>query len=197
MDKPELRHMPVEFEVRGETDSPVIFGHAAVFNVSANVQGRFEERFLPGAFADSIRSGNIVMLWDHDSRNVLGSTAAGTLKVYEDEIGLAVECNPPRSAEREIEAIRRGDVRGMSLLFRKPEVSWERRSAGLPIRTISKADVVEVSPTAIPIYKSTDVSVRSSADVLSELDSEAARIGPPADSLTVVRERFEFMQRNA
>jgi HK97 family phage prohead protease len=196
--KPELRHMPVEFEVRGEADAPVIFGHAAVFNVPASVQGKFEEQFLPGAFADSLRSNSVVMLWDHDSRNVLGSTASGTLKVYEDEIGLAVECTPPRFAEREVEAIRRGDVRGMSLMFINPVVSWERRSVGLPLRTISKAGVVEVSPTALPVYKSTDVSVRSSADVLSEeLNSEAAQTGPPADSLTVIRERFEFMQRNA
>jgi HK97 family phage prohead protease len=196
MDKPELRHMPVEFEVRGEVDAPVIFGHAAVFNKPATVQGKFDEQFLPGAFADSIRSGTVVMLWDHDSRNVLGSTASGTLKVYEDEVGLAVECNPPRFAEREIEAIRRGDVRGMSLLFKNPVVAWERRSVGLPLRTISRADVVEVSPTAIPVYKTTDVSVRSSADVLDELNS-AAPIEPPADNLTAIRQRFEFMHRNA
>jgi HK97 family phage prohead protease len=195
-DKPEVRRIAVEFEVRSEGESPVIRGHAAIFNSPANVAGMFDEQFLPGAFTDSVRSGNIIMLWQHDPSNVLGSTASGTLKVSEDERGLAIECTPPRSAIRELEAIQRGDVRGMSLLFRNPVAKWERRSTGLPLRTISKADVVEVSATAIPIYRDTDISVRSSADVLKELNS-AAPIEPPADNLTAIRQRFEFDRQEA
>lgn len=198
---PELRHMAVQFEVRADGDKQVVRGHAAVFNTPANIDGLFEEQFSPGAFSEFLRGGgDVVMLWNHNPDNILGRLSSGTLRIFEDERGLAVELDPPSSAAREVEAIIRGDIKGMSVRFRIQEPakdqSWEQRSGKLPLRTINRAGIIEVSPAAFPYYKTTDVSVRSSADVLSELNSDAALTGPPAD-LTSIRERFEFMQRNS
>jgi HK97 family phage prohead protease len=189
--KPEMRHVAAEFEVRSEGEqSPVIRGHAAVFNSTTVIDNLFEERFAPGAFAEAV-GADVLMVWNHNMDIVLGRTSSGTLRLSEDERGLAVENNPPKSAAREVESMQRGDVRGMSLRFRAKEQTWERRAGALPLRIITKAEVIEVSPTAVPYYKSTDIHVRSSADVMEELNS-AAPIGPPAEDLTAIRQRFEF-----
>lgn len=202
-EKPELRYIPAEdLEVRAAAaaagEKPMISGYAARFNQRTTIGGLFEEQFTPGCFTDTLRNDDCVMVWNHNPDIVLGRMSAGTLRCSEDEKGLMVENDPPEGASREVEAIRRKDVRGMSVRMVVQKESWEmpKNANTLPLRTIQRARLIEVSPTAFPAYKGTDIAVRSSADVLAGLNS-AAPPEPPAESLTVIRERFEFMHRNA
>jgi hypothetical protein len=172
----ELRYQPTDLTlIRAEGVPLRISGHAAVFDSRANIDGLFLEEIQRGAFADFLATGeDVVLLWNHNRAMPLGRTSAGTLRVYEDQVGLAIEWNPPESAVREVEAIQRGDIKGMSLnmLIDPKDQVWSRPVGTLPLRTIKRASVVEVSPAAFPYYRSTDISVRSAVDVLADQPAE-------------------------
>lgn len=150
-----------EVEVRKDGDKrPTIRGHAAVFNKKSENLGGFREVIQPGAFA-KVLDNDVRALWNHNPDNVLGRSKAGTLKLSEDAKGLAVEIDPPDSAVREIEAIKRGDVDHMSFAFIVGE-DKEEKSNGEVLRTIiSVKELRDVSPVTYPAYRQTDVAVRS------------------------------------
>jgi HK97 family phage prohead protease len=185
------------FEVCSAGEKPIMRGHAAVFGQEADIMGLFRERIDPGAFKSAIGRDDIRALWNHNPDYVLGRNKAGTLTLSEDDTGLAVEIDPPDTqwARDLMVSMKRGDVSQMSFGFRVKEQTWERVAGKLPLRIIRGVELFDVSPVTYPAYEGTDVSVRSSADVLEELNS-AAPIEPPADNLTAIRQRFEFMQRN-
>jgi hypothetical protein len=87
LSKIETRVNATEFEIREEGDGMTFTGYAAVFD-SPSEPLPFIERIQRGAFRKSLRSRNDVkFLWNHDSGEILGSTRAKTLNLYEDERG--------------------------------------------------------------------------------------------------------------
>jgi len=186
-----------QFDVRADGDSPTIAGHAAVFGQEASIAGLFFERIEPGTFRKAIERDDVRALWNHNPDYVLGRNKAGTLRLSEDEKGLAVQITPPDTqwARDLMVSIKRGDVTQMSFGFIVTDAAWEKKD-GKNVRVIRGVQLFDVSPVTFAAYEGTDVSVRSSADVLGELDSAAAH-EPHAESLTVIRERFEFMRRNS
>lgn len=145
-------------EVRA--DKPVLKGYAARFNVPTDL-GWFTERIAPGAFRRSLEAGaDVRALWNHSGTVPLGRRSAGTLRLQEDADGLAVEIDPPESRTDVVEAIRRGDVTGMSFGFFVREDEWAIRD-GLKIRTLLDVDLIEVSPVIFPAYDSTEISLRN------------------------------------
>lgn len=142
----------------------VIAGYAAVFNTLSVVLWGFREKIAPGAFTDSL-GDDVRALWNHDTNVVMGRTKSGTLRLAEDETGLAIENDPPASAAREIESIQRGDVDQMSFGFRTLEDEWDEDAEGQIIRTLRKVKLYEVSYVAFPAYPATSVTVRSAGDV--------------------------------
>lgn len=148
-------------ELRDVDDGPpTIIGYAAVFNKLSQSLGGFQEKIEPGAFADSLKSGDVRALWNHDANLVLGRTVSGTLRLHEDPHGLAVEIKPPVWAAPQLETLRRGDVDQMSFGFRTIEDSWETID-GKNIRTLKKVDVFDVSIATFGAYPQTEVAVRS------------------------------------
>ena len=179
LSKIETRTTPVKFELR-ETEGGMSFdGYAAVFNADS-APLPFIERIAPGAFTRSLEARNdIKLLWNHDSGTVLGSTRAGTLKLYQDERGLKVSAEfPNTTAGRDAaELIRRGDVDSMSFGFSVPS-GGDEWSANGQERTLKSVRLHEVSIVAFPAYSSTagSTSVRG-------LDSVALRAEVDADQL--------------
>ena len=115
---------------------------------------------------------------NHDPNFVLGRTKNGTLRVQEDETGLAVEIDPPETAWADdlLVSIGRGDISQMSFAFRVGEESWETVD-GIDIRTILSFDeIFDVSPVTYPAYPDTDVSLREGLNP-SELDAAIVRAG--------------------
>lgn len=144
-------------EVRADDDGHLtIRGHAAVFDTLSGDLGGFREKISPGAFSGSV-DGDVLAFWNHNPDIVLGRTP-DTLRVEEDDIGLAFELDPPRSRADLVESIQRGDVRGVSFGFQTINDSWETVD-GEEIRTLEEVRLIEVSPTALPAYPATDVSV--------------------------------------
>ena len=144
-----------------------IVGHAAVFNrLSEPIFGMFREEIAPGAFRD-VLGDDVRALWNHDPNFVLGRTTAGTLRIWEDEVGLGVAIRPPDTqwARDFMESIRRGDVTQMSFGFMVDEEDEAfpagHAEDGLPIRRILRVSALfDVSPVTFPAYPQTSVALR-------------------------------------
>lgn len=179
LSKIETRTNSSEFEVREDDNGMTFEGYAAVFN-SDSAPLPFIERIAPGAFTRSLDARNdIKLLWNHDTGSVLGSTRAGTLKLWQDDRGLRVQGSLPNTtAGRDAaELIRRGDVDSMSFGFSVPQGGDEWSKDGSQ-RTLKSVRLHEVSIVAFPAYASTagTTSVRG-------LESVAVRANVDADAL--------------
>lgn len=164
--KHETRIISTKLECRREGDNRTIAGHAAVFNRDSELLfGTFIERIAPGAFAESIaRPDDVRALINHDGNLILGRNLSGTLQLKEDEQGLYVIIDAPKTsyAQDLIESMTRGDVTQMSFGFETVEDTWTRGHNGAPdIRTLMKVKLFDVSAVTFPAYPDTDVAVRS------------------------------------
>lgn len=159
----ERRNLPIgKLEIRqAEDGTHTITGHAAVFNSLSEDLGFFREKIAPGAFSPSMVEDDVRALWNHDPNFVLGRNRAGTLRMKEDEKGLAIEIDPPdtQQARDMMESIRRGDVSQMSFGFRSVVDEWDETDPKNPIRTLKRVQLFDVSPVTFPAYPATDVSV--------------------------------------
>jgi uncharacterized protein len=148
-------------EVRKADGGMTLRGYAAVFNSETDIGGYFRETIAPGAFADSV-DGDVRALVDHDSGRVIGRTKAGTLRMVEDERGLAVEIDLPDTSDgRDLAAlVERGDIDGMSFGFAVRKEEWDETVVP-PKRTIRAVELFEVSAVTWPAYADTTLAMRS------------------------------------
>lgn len=160
------------FELR-ESESGRLTGYAVVYDSWSESMWGFRERFMPGAFAESLlqTDRDVVALWSHDSSKPLASRQGGTLTVFEDERGVGFDFAPSDTSwgRDAVEAIRRGDVRHMSFGFVSTRESeeWSREGEQV-LRTIRKADLYEISPVVFPAYAATSVEARSAKEALEQ-----------------------------
>ncbi|MGH0354626.1 HK97 family phage prohead protease, partial [Sinorhizobium meliloti] len=123
--------------------------------------GWWIERIAPGAFAEAI-AGDVRALVDHDAGRVIGRTKSGTLRLSEDSRGLAVEVDVPDTTDGNDlwTLVERGDISGMSFGFAVKHDEWDE-TGEMPIRTIHKVELYEVSAVAWPAYDDTELGKRS------------------------------------
>lgn len=162
----ERRVFTTEMRIERRSEgSPVLVGHAAVFNASSLDLGGFREIVAPGAFAATIVEDDIRALFNHDPNHVVGRNRAGTLRLSEDTRGLAFEIDLPdtQTARDLAVSIERGDISGNSFGFQTVEDRWERGDAG-ELRTLVRVRLFDVSPVTYPAYPQTDVALRSLED---------------------------------
>lgn len=174
----ERRALTAPIEVRAADASRTISGYAAVFNSETDIGGYFREKIAPGAFSKAV-SADVRALFDHDSAHVLGRTKAGTLRLREDDHGLAVEIDlPDTSVARDLAAsMERGDIDGMSFGFRVTKQQWDE-AQDPPLRTIQEVELHEVSVVTFPAYPDTEIALRSLDEVKKEIgkrNAEAAQ----------------------
>jgi len=158
--EPEKRAFDVEFRVE---EGGIIRGHAAVFNkLSLPIFDLFQERVLPGAFAEAIGTSDVKALWNHDANIILGRNKSGTLELSEDGVGLKVRITPPEWASGHVESIKRGDVSQMSFGFRVEQENWIHEKGKMSIRELVRVNpLFDVSPVTYPAYPQTDIKVTS------------------------------------
>ncbi len=157
----EVRTYTANIEIRSDDQGKRrLVGHAAVFNQVAGDERYFLEQVAPGAFSESIGKDDIRALWNHNPDYVLGRNTAGTLKLSEDEVGLAVEIDPPDTqfARDLMTSISRGDISQMSFGFRVLKQEWDEEKN---LRTLKQVELWDVSPVTYPFYEGTDVALRS------------------------------------
>lgn len=146
----------------GDGKAKRLVGHAAVFDTPADL-GWFTEKVARGAFAETIKVDDVRALFNHNPNFVLGRNVAGTLRMSEDDKGLAIEIDMPDTqvARDLLVSIERKDVSQMSFGFEVIEEMWERTKDGPDVRTLKKVRLWDVSPVTFPAYVETDVAQRS------------------------------------
>lgn len=176
---------PVTLERRGESQAPVIRGHAAVFNQMSENLGGFREIIAPGAF-DDVLADDARALFNHDDSLILGRASAKTLRIGVDSQGLTYEIDPPDTtyARDLLVSLERGDVKESSFGFRVAVNgdSWGENADGVLIRTITKvARLYDVSPVTFPAYPATDSATRTLNEYLKGRDARAATVRRTAE----------------
>lgn len=158
------------FEIRSggdlrATSAHSLTGYAAVFNSESRDLGGFVEVIRRGAFRSSLASGNnIRALWQHDGKSLLGTTQAGTLRLWEDRHGLGFELDlPGTTIGKDLSIlVDRGDVAGCSFGFRVHQHGdrWEQRGTSL-VRELLDVELIEITLTDDPAYLDTTIAKRN------------------------------------
>lgn len=158
-----------------ESEKRTIVGHAAVFDtLSVDLWG-FREKIAPGAFAESIKEDDVRALFNHNPDYVLGRNKAGTLRMVEDDKGLAIEIDPPDTqvARDVVTSIGRGDISQMSFGFQLVADEWDYSDRTNPIRTLKKVKLYDVSPVTYPAYEDTDVELKSIQEKIAAWEKQS------------------------
>lgn len=160
------------FEMRAEqTESGVgiVTGRPIVYDTKTDL-GWFDEIIARGAL-DKTDLRDVRFLVNHDlsriplarSRN---NNANSTMQMTVDDRGMAIRVNLDiennTDARNLYSAIDRGDISGMSFMFRVDGEEWQDLESDHPTRIITQiANVVEVSAVTFPAYEDTEISVRN------------------------------------
>ncbi|MCP2339173.1 HK97 family phage prohead protease [Actinomadura rupiterrae] len=166
MNDVERRYTRGLVEVRAEPDAPQqIGGYAAKFMRLSQNLGGFVEQIEPRFFAKSQADGwpGVMARYNHSDNMLLGTTAAGTLRLAVDATGLDYTVVPPSSRADVVELVQRGDVRQSSFAFRTFEDEWAQTEQGFPLRTLVSGALVDVAPVNSPAYPDTSTGLRSLA----------------------------------
>lgn len=191
---PERRDLILPVELKGEGDKPTakLVGYAARFNQEISLSdwfgGEFIEVIAPGAFTRTLRENKDVRaLRNHDPNLILARGKNGTLRLTQDDEGLAfdLDLNLEGSLGRDTKAdVERGDIDGCSFGFYVREEKIEQRKGEPLLRTLLDIELIEVSPAVtFPAYDSTSVAVRSTRATGRPLPSPAAELAYRSRSL--------------
>jgi HK97 family phage prohead protease len=196
----EKRSLVGDVEYRAEGDKRTLVGYAAVFERLAMIGSYFKEKIAPGAFAESI-SGDVRALVDHDTGKVIGRTKSGTLRLEEDGKGLHVEIDVPDTTVGNdlLVSVERGDISGMSFGFRVTKETWDE-TGDVPVRTIEKLELSEVSAVAFPAYDDTTIARRSldaARAAVSRSDNAAAAARRVAEKRAGMEQKFRGIRQGA
>jgi Escherichia/Staphylococcus phage prohead protease len=208
MSKQERRYL--SREVRADASKRTIRGYASVWNTLSENLGGFVERITPSAFSRCLNlNADVRCLVDHEPSKILGRSTAGTLRLSQDSTGLAIECDMPDTTlgNDTLESIRRGDLNQMSFGFICVDEDWSALPDGTKLRTVSDADLFDVSVVTFPAYQSSSVGVARSLRSLwpdGQPDYFAKRLAPTADEIAAAKypelatqEEFDRILRRA
>ncbi|MDR0594532.1 MAG: HK97 family phage prohead protease [Bifidobacteriaceae bacterium] len=152
-------------------------GYAAKFHSLSRDLGGWAEIVEPGAFGgvdaegrvDLEVHGRVMARVNHDSNRLIGTTDAGTLRLFVDELGLRYEVDlPATTVGRDLAVLaKRGDVRFSSFAFRVPPdgAKWAYDDDDRLVRHIASARLVDVAPVADPAYWETSSELQRSFDL--------------------------------
>lgn len=167
MDKTETRELSTsDIEIREDDNgNRTLSGYAVKWEFKSQVLGmfyKFREQVSKGAFLESLNNDDQRFLWSHDVSKVLGRTKNSTLRLQEDDEGLRFELDLPKTTlgNDTYESIKRGDIDGVSFGFMVEDDEIIEPEDDLPLRTVKKAKLLEVSAVAFPAYPDSEVAAR-------------------------------------
>jgi HK97 family phage prohead protease len=159
-------------ELRTAGDEFALTGYAATFNSLSKNLGGFREQIAPNAFKRSLASKpDVKCLFNHAPDNVLGRTKSGTLELSTDSHGLKFRCQLDKNSQYHKDiysAVKRGDIDECSFAFTLPTggQTWtdsidSETNEKISLRTITDADLIDVSVVTYPAYNETQAGARS------------------------------------
>jgi len=149
-------------DIRADGNDIRVSGYAAVFNQAADIGGFFQEIIAPGAFADAIGRDDVVFLINHEGLP-LARTRSGTLVLREDATGLFMESvldGSDPDVQSIVPKMKRGDLDKMSFAFIPELQEWDETGT-MPVRTIRKLALFDVSIVTTPAFDGTSIGLRS------------------------------------
>jgi HK97 family phage prohead protease len=182
----------VELRADENDASRTVVGLASVYGVRANIGGMFTEEIAPGAFTRSLTENDLRALYQHDMSQVIGRQSAGTLRARETARGVEVEIDVPEARDDVLEAIRRGDIDGMSIGFRVRGDTWSDLDTDTPHRLLTDIDLVEVSPVTFPAYVETEIGMRSDANGVALAEEALAAAKATAEAARAAVHRSDL-----
>ena len=160
------------FEIRAEQNEDgtgIVTGRPVVYNSKTDL-GYFDEVIERGAL-NGADLKDVRFLVNHDTSKIplarsRNNNANSTMQLMPDDQGMAIRVNldvKNNSEARNLySAIERGDISGMSFMFRIDDEEWTELESDHPCRHVKKiSDVVEVSAVTFPAYEDTSISVRN------------------------------------
>lgn len=157
-------------------------GYAIMFNEPSEVMTTEDgTKFTETVSADALQGvdlSHLVLLSDHDYKQILASVDAGTLTATIDEKGLAFEATLDSSvsyANDVYQNVKNGNIQKMSFGFQIADKgdSWTKEDDGSYSRTINKiAQLYELSVCVLPAYSDTEVSTRSLEKFINDNSKE-------------------------
>lgn len=182
----ERRFTSVRVEARAGADKLTIGGYAAKFMRMSQNLGGFVEQIDRGFFNKSRGDGwpGVIARYNHDDNMLLGTSAAGTLRLSIDDEGLTYEIDLPSARSDVHELVARGDVRQSSFAFVAFEDDWSTTDQGFPLRTLISGQLRDVAPVNTPAYEDTSVGLRSLAE---KFDAPLDEVRKMAEANELVR----------
>jgi HK97 family phage prohead protease len=188
VDRPvELRAAP-----EGGSGPGILSGYGAVFNSTSRDLGGWFEEIDPGAAGEPVDGGaldltlhtRVIARAEHDSRLLLGTTDARTLRLFVDEIGVRYEVDlPDTTAGRDVAVLAaRGDYAHSSFAFNLrtlDDVEWREDRDGRLIRRVMRMTIHDVAPVADPAYWGATTQLQRSLDEIRR-SLQPAPAEPPA-----------------
>lgn len=181
MSDAERRFTSVPVEIRAGSDKRTIGGYAAKFEKLSQNLGGFVEQIDPAFFNKSRGDGwpGVMARYNHEA--LIGTSAAGTLRLGLDKIGLTYDVDVPQARADIYELVQRGDVRQSSFAFIAFEDAWTRHpDFDIPMRTLVSGKLIDVAPVDQPAYLDTSVGAR---DIDAALVSLAETFDAPLDEV--------------
>jgi uncharacterized protein len=177
---------------RAEDGSIGFKGHAAMFDSRTLIGSKrwgFYEEIAPGAFRKTIGEADVRFLFNHDPSFILARNKAGTMRLAEDDQGLAVDADmgPYSWAGDVAVGLDRGDLTQMSFAF--DPIKWERSADddGIPVYRLTEVRLWDVSVVTYPAYEDTDAGLRDDETI----EAAAQRLADAMRAGTLQRAELE------
>ena len=162
------------FRAVEDEQGSTIEGTPIVFNQETKLQdwaGEYIERIDPHALDDADLK-DVRLFINHDTDKIaLARTknGKGTMSFSIDEEGMHIKANLDTENNAEARAlysaIQRGDMDGMSFMFRIQDQEWQNLDSDCPTRVIKKISIVhEVSVVNFPAYPQTSIDARDNSE---------------------------------
>lgn len=157
------------YDLKATGDTGTFEGYGSVFSI----EDRGGDIVAPGAFTETLAaskaSGRLpALLWQHRQAEPIGVYTS----MDEDSVGLRVKGHLALKTARGAEAyelMKMGALSGLSIGYRVRDDSWDRVTG---VRTIKKADLIELSLVTFPMNDASRVSsVKGQIETLEDLKS--------------------------
>lgn len=184
--KKQLTTRCYNLEIRAdENETGVIEGVPIVFDKETVIYdycGQYREVIEKNALKNTDMK-DVRLFVNHDTDKLTlarSKNGKGTMsfEVQEDGVHMRATLDIENNTEAKnlYSAIKRGDMDGMSFMFRVDKDEWEGLDSDLPLRKIKSISIIhEVSVVNFPAYNQTSVSARSSEEIETSPLEEARK----------------------
>lgn len=194
-----------DFEVRAEENEEhghILTGQPIVYNERTNL-GWYDEIIADGALADTdLRDVRFLINHNTDmiplarSRNNNVNSTMQMEVVEGHGMTIRVDLDTENNAEAKslYSAVERGDISGMSFMFRVDEDTWEDIDTDHPTRTVRGiSKVFEVSAVTFPAYEATSITARGLAEALDSAKASLESAKAEAEAVERKKQKIRIL----